>query len=214
MRIRPSLLAAVALLLLTQRSVSAHLLDEYLQATTLSVGKGRVRAQLRLTPGVAVFPRVFAAIDTSRDGAVSTAEQQAYAAQVLRDLTLTVDGAALPLRLTATKFAGAAEMKQGLGDIELDFVADVPPRAGIRKLVFENHHQMGIAAYLVNCLVPTDPDVQVTAQTHSYTQSSFTLNYLQTGTGGTGWLGAGITALVLFAPFALYIKHIAPAKKK
>ena len=49
------LAAAGAILLLAGTPASAHRLDEYLQATTISVEKDRVQAQIRLTPGVAVF---------------------------------------------------------------------------------------------------------------------------------------------------------------
>ena len=56
-------LAAASLLLLTFGTpASAHRLDEYLQATTISLEKNRVQAQIRLTPGVAVAPFVMATI--------------------------------------------------------------------------------------------------------------------------------------------------------
>ena len=41
----------------------AHRLDEYLQATMLSVGKDHMNAFMRLVPGVAVSSRVLAEID-------------------------------------------------------------------------------------------------------------------------------------------------------
>ena len=47
--------------------------------------KDRVQAQIRLTPGVAVFPIVLAKIDTDADGVISEAEQRAYAERVLGD---------------------------------------------------------------------------------------------------------------------------------
>src|SRR5262245_36702969 len=120
------LAAAGAILLLAGTPVSAHRLDEYLQATTISVEKDRVEAQIRLTPGVAVFHIVLSRIDTDRDGVISEAERRGYAEEVLRDLSLAVDGDRLPLRLVASKFAKIEEMKEGVGEIELDFEADVP----------------------------------------------------------------------------------------
>ena len=78
---------------------TAHRLDEYLQATTISVERDRVQAQIRLTPGVAVFPSVLAGIDTNADQVVSESEQRAYAEAVLRDLSFTVDGTPLHPRL-------------------------------------------------------------------------------------------------------------------
>ena len=48
--------------------VSAHRLDEYLQATLIAVEKDRVEVSLRLIPGVAVSSAVIASIDTNGDG--------------------------------------------------------------------------------------------------------------------------------------------------
>jgi hypothetical protein len=58
------LAAAAAILLSIGTPATAHRLDEYLQATLISVEQNRVHAQIRLTPGVAVFPIVLSLIDT------------------------------------------------------------------------------------------------------------------------------------------------------
>jgi hypothetical protein len=171
-------LAAGALLLALGSRALAHQLDEYVQATTLSVEKDRVQARIRLTPGVAVWPVVVAAIDTDGDGALSEAEQRAYAERVLRDLSLTVDGTRLPLRLVSWRSGRVEDLREGLGAIELELHADVPRGGRDRRLVFENRHETRIAAYLVNCLVPTDPGIRITAQRRNYTQSVYRLDYV------------------------------------
>lgn len=148
--------AALAIVLSFAVPASAHRLDEYLQATILSVEGNRVEVSMRLVPGVAVSSAVIAGIDTNGDGVISAAEQQAYAKRVLRDVTLSVDGYRLEPQLSSVKFPSIEEMKEGLGEILIEFTADLPREAGNRKLIFENHHQSGIAAYLVNCLVPRD----------------------------------------------------------
>jgi hypothetical protein len=175
------LAVAGALLLLVGTPASAHRLDEYLQATTISVERDRVQAQIRLTPGVAVFRKVLANIDTDADGVISEAEQRAYAERVLRDLSLTIDGHRLQLRLVSLKFAKTEVMREGRGDIELEFDAEVPSGGPNRRLIFKNQHQSRIAAYLVNCLVPRDPDIRVTAQNRNYRQSFYQLDYVQAG---------------------------------
>lgn len=211
-----SLVAGIAILLLAGTSGSAHRLDEYLQATTISVEKDRVQAQIRLTPGVAVFAIVLASIDTDADGVISEAEQQAYARRVLRDLAMTIDGERARLRLMSTKFPKTEEMKEGRGEIQLEFDADVPYSGTNRRLIFENHHQNRIAAYLVNCLVPRDPDIRVIGQNRNYEQSFYRLDYEQAGVrsgplsfawwaGGRGWLG--IVALFLFARLAWVLRQ-------
>lgn len=205
------LAAAGAILLLAGTPASAHRLDEYLQATTISVEKDRVQAQIRLTSGVAVFPTVLESIDTDADGVISEAEQRAYAQRVLGDLSLTIDGDRLQLRLVSMKFATIEEMKEGSGEIQLEFDAEVSSIGLNRRLIFENQHQSGIAAYLVNCLVPRDPDIRITAQNRNYEQSFYQLDYVEAEvrsgpqssawwSSSRGWLGAA--ALLLFAGFS------------
>ncbi|PYQ09171.1 MAG: hypothetical protein DMF83_04355 [Acidobacteria bacterium] len=205
------LAAAGTMLLSVSTPAFAHRLDEYLQATTISLEKDRVQAQIRLTPGVAVFPIVFASIDSDADGIISEAEQHAYAERVLRDLSLTIDGDRVQLRLVSSRASNVQEMMDGRGEIQLDVDGNVPHGGHDRRLVFENHHESRIAAYLVNCLVPSDPDIRVTAQDRNYDQSFYQLDYVETGarsgplslgqwSGAAGWLGAA--ALVLFARLA------------
>jgi hypothetical protein len=193
------LAGACALLLLAATPAAAHRLDEYLQATTIEVGRERVQARLRLAPGVAVLPAVLAAIDADANGVLSGAEQRAYAERVVRDLSLRVDGDRLRLRLVAWTYATVEELRAGRGEILLDLDAAVPAGGGGRTLTFENRHQRRIAAYLVNGLVPRDPDVRVMEQSRNYEQSFYRLDYEQRGPGAAspawwpgawGWLGA------------------------
>ncbi len=170
---------ASALLLLLAPPVFPHRLDEYLQATLISLGRDRLEAEITLTPGVAVFPIVATDIDRDADGVVSEAEQRAYARRVLGDLSLTIDGRSLQTRLISMRFPGLDEMKQGLGAIRIDFQADLP-RGASRRLVFENRHQSAIGAYLVNCLAPRDPEIRIVAQNRNYSQSLYQLDYVQT----------------------------------
>ena len=120
--------AVATILLLAATPGFAHRLDEYLQATTISLEKTRVHAQMRLTPGVAVFPTVFANIDADADGLISENEERAYAERVLRDLSLSIDGDRLTPRRLSVKFPSIDELKGGLGEIQLEFYADLPAK--------------------------------------------------------------------------------------
>jgi hypothetical protein len=171
---------AVAILLLLPAIALAHRLDEYLEATILSVERDRVEGSLRLVPGVAVSSAVIASIDTNADGILSLSEQQAYALRVLRDISLGVDSRRLVPRLVSADFPSLDEMKQGLGEIQINFNADLPTGGINRKLIFENHHQRQIGAYLVNCLVPRDKNIQITAQNRNENQSFYELDFVQT----------------------------------
>lgn len=187
--------------------VAAHRLDEYLQATTISIEKHRVQAQIRLTPGVAVFPSVMSTIDTDHDGVISIGEMRAYAGRVLSDVSLAADGDRLKPKLISMAFPTTAELKDGRGEIRIDFAADVPRDTPEHKLAFENHHQAATAAYLVNCLVPQDPDIRITAQNRNYEQSQYQVEYNRGGmparlslawwSDGGVWLGS--VAMLLLA---------------
>ncbi len=178
---KPRLVAVFAILLSLAGVASAHRLDEYLQATLLSIDKDHVQASMRLIPGVAVSSTILAGIDSNGDGVISPAEQQAYAQRVLGDLSLTLDGKPLHPRLDLAVFPPIEEMKQGLGEIQIVFTADLPPGGPHRTLVLEDHHQTRNAAYLVNVLVPSDPDIRLGSQTRNQQQSFYQLEYVQAG---------------------------------
>ncbi len=210
------LIAVAAILLCLGGVASAHRLDEYLQATILSVEKDHVQASMRLIPGVAVSSSVIASIDNNGDGVISEAEQHAYAERVLGDLSLTVDGDRLKPKLVSVSFPQIEQMKEGLGEIHIDFTADLPRGGPNRRLVLENHHQNQNAAYLMNCLVPSDHDIQIVGQTRNQTQSFYELDYVQAG-GASGsslakwWTSVhGWTSVVGFSSlFRLGLRHIA-----
>jgi hypothetical protein len=203
-------LAAIVLLLAPTPALT-HRLDEYLQGALISIGKDRLKAELTLTPGVAIFPILAARIDTDTNGVVSQTEQLAYAESVLHDLSLSLDGRSLTPELLSMQFPTIDEMKEGRGGIRLEFKADLPPGGVNRRLVFRNRHQSAISAYLVNCLVPRDPEIRIVAQNRNESQSLYRLDYTQTGAQSEGllpvwwpddraWLGA--VALLLFTRFA------------
>ena len=173
------LIAFSVSLLAFEVPASAHRLDEYLQAILIAVEKDQVQASMRLVPGVAVFPVVLAGIDTNSDGVISKSEQQEYALRVLRDLSLSIDGASLSPRLVSVNFPTVEAMEEGLGEIQIKFSADLPAGGSHRKLVIQDHHQSRISAYLVNCLVPRDPDIRVTGQNRNVDQSFYELDYAQ-----------------------------------
>jgi hypothetical protein len=214
------LAAAAAILLALATPASPHRLDEYLQATILSVEKDHVQAFVRLIPGVAVSSIVISSIDTNADGVISETERRAYAERVLRDLSLTIDGTRLSPRLISVDFPGAEQLKEGLGEIQIEFRADLPHSGPNRRLIFENHHQSGISAYLVNCLVPRDRNIQITAQNRNERQSFYQVDYVQAGDradplslqwwSGLRGLLVATAALVLFAGMTLLWRQHRP----
>lgn len=179
---KTNLACCSAIILALSTQAFAHRLDEYLQATLVSLGKDRIEVEMRLTPGVAVSSFVLATIDRNGDGVISSEEQSAYVAQVLRDVSITLDGDALALNPTRQIFPSIQDMREGRGEILMEFVATIRPGdVASRSLVIENKHQSQIAAYLVNAVAPSDPDIRITAQSRNYQQSSYRLDYSQVG---------------------------------
>ncbi len=214
MKTRLSILAAVLSLGVP---VFAHRLDEYLQAMMVAIEQGQIHASMRLIPGVAVSSAVIAAIDSNGDGAFSEAEQQTYAREVLGDLSLSADGHALKPRLRAVSFPAPADMREGLGEIHIEFDADLPTGGPHRTLVIENHHEPRVSVYLMNSLVPEDRNIRVTAQNRNQNQSYFRLDYVQAGSQQNSllwlWRSRLVTGLGPLAGvpsmFRLGMRHIA-----
>lgn len=155
----------------------AHRLDEYLQATRLAVATDRIVLKMDLTPGVDVAPAIFALIDTSRDGRISSAEGSAYANQVLEEIALEVDGTLRPLDLVSDEFPSLQEMSDGVGVIRIEVRAPWAARPGRHSLHFRNDHMPVSSAYLVNALIPTSPEIAITAQHRDTLQREIRLGF-------------------------------------
>jgi hypothetical protein len=170
----------------------AHRLDEYLQATRVAVGVARVSVDVDLTPGVSIAPQIMTSIDTSGDGALSSAEAAAYARQVLDSLALSVDSRRVPLTLIDVQMPDVRDMALGAGTLRLRAAADLPAgAAGRHQLTLVNSHRQESSVYLANALVPDDRRVEIRAQRRDRDQHGLTIDYdITTGMGWAriGWL--------------------------
>lgn len=163
-------------------SASAHRLDEYLQATRLSVATDRVDLAIDLTPGAAIADKVLAWIDTNSDGRISDAEARTYAEEMLRSVKLKVDGRLAPVELIKSSFPEWSDVRLGVGVIRLRAVAKIPlTRAGQHVISFLNTHRPTSSVYLVNALVPDDPRIQLGQPRRDYGQLGMTLDYTVAG---------------------------------
>jgi len=196
-------------------AASAHRIDEYLQATLLSVESERVQASMRLVPGEVVAPSVIAGIDSDGDGIFSEAEQSAYAQRVLNDLSINVDAVATPPTLVSWRFPAPAQMREGLGEVLIDYMVTLPKHAGDRTFVLVNRHRSDQSVNLVNALAPGDATIRILDQKRNPNQSRYELDFRQdTGAAMTNdapsaaepmwWQGLGLSRL-----FQLGMHHIA-----
>lgn len=197
--------AAAALILSLGAPAHSHRLDEFLQAAVISLERNHVQVELRLTPGVAILPVFLAATDRDSDGVISEAEQKAYAARVLREISLTCDGQRVPLRVAAARFPSAGELKEGLGEVQLELEGNLGGAAAHRSLTFENHHLASISAYLVNSLIPRDPQIRITGQTRNFSQSLYQVEYVADGVPSNWaiWACLAAAACLLFGRYVL-----------
>jgi hypothetical protein len=205
---------AGALLVLDTAPALAHRLDEYLEATTIQISRQSVRLTLRLAPGVAVARTVLDSIDLNHDGLISPDEESAYATRVMNDLSLAIDGRYVALRGVSRRFPPPAALRDGTGEIQLAFAGEVAHSGERRTLTFDNRHRAGIAAYLVNAVVPDDPEIHITKQTRNFSQSDYEMTYEQRSAAGTTvpfdamlrWTLAALAATILLASFAAQIR--------
>jgi hypothetical protein len=195
----------------------AHRLDEYLQAIMIGMSEDHMEASMRLIPGVAVSSAITGAVDLNGDGVFSEAEQQRYAQQVFRDLIVRVDGQKLTPVLRSVTFPALTEIREGLGEIHIEFAADLPSGSAKRALTIENHFQPATSVYLMNCLAPQSRNIRVLGQNRNQNQSYYRLDYLQSGAQNESyesvWRARLVSASATFtgvpSMFRLGMRHIA-----
>ncbi|MBI1760133.1 MAG: hypothetical protein HYR56_01730 [Acidobacteria bacterium] len=159
-------------------TVSAHVLDQYLQVAQIALAPDGVRIELRLIPGAQVAERVFVLMDADGDGQISAAEEQAYAQRVLQDLSLSINEQHVPLTLAEAQFPTRATMNEGLGTLRLTFTAATAlSSTGNQRLNFRNDHVPEFSGYLVNALVPAAREIAITGQQRDVLQRGLRLDY-------------------------------------
>lgn len=208
MNARAVLIPFAALVLIAP--AGAHRMDEYLQATRLSVSLDRVDLEIDLTPGIALASRVFSWIDADQDGEISGVEGQTYARRMLDSVVLKIDGWPAPVVLLGASFPRFQEMSLGVGTIRLRAAAKIPQaRAGRHQLSFLNTHRPEWSVYLINALVPENPRVQLEDQRRDRQQHGLTLDYSVAGDAPSDRTFAALLGLALAG--TLFLRCVRPA---
>ena len=183
----------------------AHRIDEYLQATLVTIGVDRLDAELRLVPGATIAASVVADIDQDGDGSLSPVEERTYAERVLADQTIEIDGRTVRPRLVGWQFPPPRELQDGEGAIRIDYSIDVTPKAGERTVALANRHRAAASVYLMNVLAPRDPRLHVLRQHRDRRQSTHTMVYRQDAAAGRAETDDASPAVF----FRLGMRHIA-----
>jgi len=169
--------------------VSAHRQDEYLHAARIAIEPSGIRVELSLTPGIAVAGAVIRDIDVNGDGALSPAEQRSYAEQVLRGVSLRLDGTLVRLTLSNASCADPAALRGGDAAMTLEAEAHRPSLAvGTHTISFRNANTAHGAVYLANALMPGDDRVAITRLAHDVDQSGLTVAFTVRPARGWQWL--------------------------
>ena len=168
------LVAAVAF----PRAAAAHRLDEFLQATRISIAPDAILLEIDLTPGAEIGPMVFALINTDRDGRISSAEGRAYANHAVRDIILELDGRPKLLAVERTRFPSFEEMRAGTGTVRIEARAAISVLSpGRHTLRYQNSDRPDGSVYLVNALVPSSPKIEITDQHRDPLQRKMRLSF-------------------------------------
>jgi hypothetical protein len=158
--------------------VSAHRLDEYLQAARLAIDSAGVRLELSLTPGIAVADALVREIDTDGDAVLSQTERRTYSQRVLSGLSLRIDDGAVALQLAVADFPAVSTLRGGDAAIVLRIDARPPHlAAGTHRVSFRNGNSMHGAVYLANALLPDDRRIAITDMQHAMDQSGLTVAF-------------------------------------
>jgi hypothetical protein len=151
----------------------AHRLDEYLQATLVSIEPGDVRLEINLTPGVSVAEPIIALIDRDRDGAIWAGEANAYAEMLKHDLTVRLDDREMELKVGAVNFPEIADLRKGWGVMQIEFtVSPGSLTTGEHRLTLADQHLAAASVYLINAAKPRSGSIQIIRQTRNQTQST------------------------------------------
>ena len=171
-------LAAAVLAWAMPADSTAHQLDEYLQATRVSLSRNQVSLEIDLTPGATIASEVIARLDRDSDNSISPFEAAAYGQLVLRDLVLKLDERPIVMSLAHVEIAPIDALRSGTGAIQLRMVGDLAAHiGGHHQVYFRNNHQPHRSVYLVNALVPEDGGVSVTGQARIANQQEVRIDY-------------------------------------
>ena len=127
-----------------RRDSDAHQLDEYLQATRVSLSRNRVGLEIDLTPGATIAPdRSCATRSRRRQRDFADRGGGVRAARPGRSRP-DVGRASIATTLTHAEVAPIESLRSGIGVIQLRAVGDLDSDAtGSREVYFRNNHRAG-----------------------------------------------------------------------
>jgi hypothetical protein len=159
-------------------ALSAHRLDEVLQAAQVSITPTHITMVVYQTPGVEVADRFLGNLDTNGDNAISGEEGRAFAQRVVDQFALDLDGSVLPVSLERSEYPLVPIMRGGEGSVRIEARAMVPALSvGRHALTFTNNFDPGQAVYLANAMLPRDPEFAIFEQARDAQQRTLRIEF-------------------------------------
>ena len=159
-------------------SLSAHRLDELLQASQVSITPAQITVVVYQTPGVEVAAPYLRDLDTNADAAISAEEGRAFAQRVIGQLVLDLDGSPLALSVEKSDYPDVPVMRSGEGSARIEARAAIPTLAVGRHVVaFTNNFDPGSGVYLANAMLPRDPEIAIVEQERSDQQKTLRIEF-------------------------------------
>lgn len=115
--------------------------SHYGQLARVTIGVEVIAVELDLSPGLAVSDDISRLLDGDGDGVVAADECSAYARRVAAELSLEIDGVALPLEPVKSRCPGVEALSTGEAGLKLWFEARPTATAGSRRVSLQNRHR-------------------------------------------------------------------------
>jgi hypothetical protein len=198
---------ALAVVIAAGSGISAHRLDECLQAARIAIEPDHIAIDVDVTPGIAVAEDIIGDVDRNGDGVLSAGEQAAYARLVLASLDVSVNGREMDLVPGATAFPDVEALRRGEATIRVRSTVPLSPQAsGAHQVRFRNHYRREMSVYLANALVSESARIAITGQRREAQQRELIIAYdVRDPVAGAPawWLLTGIAVVLGFVAIDL-----------
>jgi hypothetical protein len=175
----------LVVILATTVPVHGHQVDEYLQATLLDVSQRQITVELTLTPGVTVASQILSGIDLNGDERLDASEIEAYAAEVIQDLSVTIDGRPCSMAIVSARSPVWDVLRAGDGAMRIRAVSTLPIAVGHHRIEYTNAHLPAVSVYSVNFLKSSDSAVVLGAPQRDAFQERIRIDIEVTSPRGT-----------------------------
>ena len=144
---------ACLLLALWVARADAHPVDEVVQGAYLTLAAGQVRLELDLAPGAEVAEAFLTSLDTNRDQRITEVEARGFAARVLEQSTLLLDGVAVHWALDQVTVPAYQALRFGNDILRIQAIASRADSAGMHALSYRNRFQPAKSQRTANVFV-------------------------------------------------------------